>query len=75
MSEKFYDTFYLENDVLTCTSIVSYKINTRTKRAGEYPSVSSTRKTKEVSQQIKKMLDEGIIRSNTSQWNAPIGSS
>jgi len=75
MCEKFYDTFYLENDILTCTSIVSHKINT--KRADECPSVSSTRKTskKKVSQQIKKMLDEGIIRPNTSQWNASIGSS
>jgi len=28
--EEFCDTFYLEDDVLTCTSTVSHEINTRT---------------------------------------------
>jgi len=28
--EEFCDTFYLKDDVLTCTSTVSHEINTRT---------------------------------------------
>jgi len=55
--EEFCDRFYLENDVLTCTSIVSHEINTHTDSAPM--NVCSYRlpekHKKEVSRQIEKI--------------------
>jgi len=72
--EEFCDTFYLEDDVLTCTSTVSHEINTRTDSApvNVRPYRLPEKHKKEVSRQIEKMLSEEIIRPSTSQWNAPI---
>jgi len=72
--EEFCDIFYLEDNVLTCTSTVSHEINTRTDSApvNVCPYRLPEKHKKEVSRQIKKMLNEGIIRPSTSQWNAPI---
>jgi len=72
--EEFCDTFYLEDDVLTCTSTVSHEINTRTDSApmNVRPYRLPEKHKKEINRQIKQMLSEGIIRPRTSQWNAPI---
>jgi len=61
--EEFCDTFYLEDDMLTCTSIVSHEINTCTDNApvNVRPYRLPEKHKKEVSRQIDKMLNEGII--------------
>jgi len=71
--EEFCDTFYLD-DMLSCTSTVSHEINTRTDSASVNirPYRLPEKHKKEVSRQIDKMLNEGIIRPSTSQWKAPI---
>jgi len=67
--EEFCDIFYLEDDVLTCTSTVSHEINTRTDSApvNVRPYRLPEKNKKEVSRQIEKMLSEKIIRPSTSQ--------
>jgi len=72
--EEFCDIFYLENDVLTCTTAVSHEINMRTDSApvNVRPCRLSEKHKKEVNRQIEKRLNEGIIRPSTSQWNTPI---
>jgi len=68
--EEYCDTFYLEDNVLTCISTLSHKINTRIDNApvNVRPYRLPEKHKKEVSRQIEKMLDEEIIRSR----NAPI---
>jgi len=62
--------------VLTCTSIVSHEINTRTDSApvNVRPYRLPEKHKKEVSRQIEKMLSEKIIRpNNSSMERADIG--
>jgi len=73
--EEFCDIFYLEDDVLTCTSTVSHEINTDSAPVNVRPYRLPEKHKKQVSRQIEKMLNEEIIRPSTSQWNAPIGDS
>lgn len=76
MCEEFCDIFHLEGDVgaLTCTNAVSHEITMRADSApvNVRPYRLPDRHKEEVRKQIKKMLDDGIIRPSTSQWNAPI---
>jgi len=70
--KEFCDIFYLEDDVLTCTSTVSHEINARTDSASVNvrPYRLPEKHKKEINRQIEKMLNEGII--HPSQWNVPI---
>lgn len=72
--EDFCDTFHLENDTLTCTTAVEHEISTRVDSApvNVRPYRLPEKHKAEVNKQIKKMLDDGIIRPSASQWNAPI---
>ncbi|XP_063891879.1 retrovirus-related Pol polyprotein from transposon 297 [Helicoverpa armigera] len=70
---EYSDVFYLEDEPLTFTNRIKHSINT----TDELPVYSKTYRypyihREEVQRQIKKMLDQGIIRPSTSAWSAPI---
>lgn len=71
--KPFKDVFFSEDKTLTFTHEVKHSINT----ADEKPIHQKTYKypyhlREEVSTQIRKMLDNGIIRESSSQWTSPI---
>lgn len=70
---KYPDIFHLEGDTLSCTNAIQHSIDT-----GNSPpiNVKSYRfpecHKEEVDSQIKKMLEQNIIKPSTSPWNAPV---
>lgn len=71
--KPFKDVFFSDNEKLTFTHEVKHSIHT----TDENPIHQKTYKypynlREEVSTQIKKMLDNGIIRESSSQWTSPI---
>jgi len=69
--EDFCDIFHLEQDTLTCTTVIAHEITTRVDSAPvNRPYRLPEKHKKEVNRQITKMLDYGIIRPSMSQWNA-----
>jgi len=70
--EEFCDTFYLKNDVLTCTSTVSHEINTRTNSAlvNVHPYHLPEKHKKEVSDKLKRCWTKEL--SNQVLVNAPV---
>lgn len=71
--KPFKDVFFSDNEKLTFTHEVKHSINT----SDDKPVHQKTYKypyhlREEVSTQIRKMLDNGIIRESSSQWTSPI---
>lgn len=71
--KPFRDVFFSDDDKLTFTHEVKHSINTTDEKAihqktYKYP----YHLREEVSSQIKKMLDNGIIQESSSQWTSPI---
>jgi len=72
--ESFCDIFHLEQDTLTHTLAIAHEIATKVDSApvNVRPYRLPEKHKEEVSRQITKMLDDGIIRPSMSQWNAPL---
>lgn len=73
LCREYSDIFYLDDEPLTFTNQIKHRITT----TDEIPVHSKTYRypfvhRQEVQSQIKKMLDQGIIRPSTSAWSAPI---
>lgn len=73
LCKEYSDIFYLDDEPLTFTNRIKHRIST----TDEIPVHSKTYRypfvhRQEVQSQIKKMLDQGIIRPSTSAWSAPI---
>lgn len=71
--KEYSDIFYNENEPLTFTNKIKHRIRT----SDEIPVYSKTYRypfiyKEEVEKQVKKMLDQKIIRPSSSPWNAPI---
>lgn len=65
--------FYLESEKLTFTNAIKHKIETTNDipvhtKSYRYPHCHKA----EVQEQIKKMLDQNIIRPSTSPWSSPV---
>ncbi|XP_036142872.1 uncharacterized protein LOC118645594 [Monomorium pharaonis] len=71
---EYQDIFHLNGEPLTCTSTVKHEISTRADAApvNVRPYRLPAKHKEEVSTQIKEMLKNSIIRTSTSQWNAPL---
>lgn len=70
---KYTDIFHLDGEFLTYTNVIKHSINTKDAapihvKSYRFPEVHKD----EVEKQIKKMLDQNIIRPSTSPWNAPV---
>lgn len=70
---EYRDIFYSKEIPLTFTNQVKHKINTTDEnpifvKSYRYPEVHR----QEVKDQIKEMLDNGIIKNSTSPWSSPI---
>lgn len=70
---RYADVFYLEDEPLTFTNKIKHSIKTTDEapvytKSYRYPYVHR----QEVQEQIKKMLDQGIIRPSDSAWSSPI---
>lgn len=73
LCKEYADIFYLDDEPLTFTNQIKHRIKT----TDEIPVHSKTYRypfihRDEVNSQIKKMLEQGIIRPSSSAWNAPI---
>ncbi|XP_029675231.1 uncharacterized protein LOC115242830 [Formica exsecta] len=64
----------LDGEPLTCTATVEHEINTRadTSLVNTRPYRLPYKHKTEVNKQVQEMLKNGIIRTNASQWNAPL---
>lgn len=67
------DIFHLEGDILSQTNSIRHEINTTTQtpihaKTYRYPEVHK----REVNDQIKKMLDQRIIKDSNSAWSSPL---
>lgn len=70
---EYSDIFYVEDEPLTFTNQIKHRIRTSDEipvhsRTYRYPYVHR----QEVQTQIRKMLEQGIIRPSSSAWSAPI---
>ena len=70
---KYTDIFHLEGEFLTHTSAIQHSINTGDAppihvKSYRFPEIHKD----EVERQVKKMLDQNIIRPSTSPWSAPV---
>lgn len=70
---QYADVFYIEGEALTFTNQIKHTINTTDEvpvytKSYRYPYVH----LEEVSRQIQKMLEQGIIRPSQSAWSSPI---
>lgn len=73
LCSEFHDIFYLEGDMLTATKTIQHEIRTTSQtpihvKSYRFPECHK----EEVSKQIKKMLEQGIISPSVSPWSAPI---
>lgn len=73
LCSKYADVFYIEGEALTFTNKVKHSIKTTDEipiytKSYRYPFIHR----QEVSDQISKMLDQGIIRPSESAWSSPI---
>lgn len=73
LCSQYADVFYIEGEPLTFTNKIKHSIRTTDEvpiytKSYRYPFVHK----QEVSDQIKKMLEQGIIRPSDSAWSAPI---
>jgi len=68
------DIFHLEEEPLTCTATVEHEITTRADTApvNIKPYRLPEKHKTEVNRQVQHMLKHKIIRTSTSQWNAPL---
>lgn len=70
---EYNDIFYLDGDPLTCTNAIQHSINTKDAspihvKSYRFPECHK----QEVEKQIKKMLDQNIIKPSNSPWSAPV---
>lgn len=70
---QYADVFYIEGEALTFTNQIKHSIKTTDElpvytKSYRYPYVHR----EEVSSQIRKMLEQGIIRPSQSAWSSPI---
>lgn len=70
---RYTDIFHLEGEFLTHTDVLQHSINTGDAppihvKSYRFPEVHKD----EVEKQIKRMLDQNIIRPSMSPWNAPV---
>lgn len=72
--EEYSDTFHLEGEPLTCTAATKHEITTRTDTSpvNVRPYRLPEKHKAEVNRQVQEMLENEIIQSSTSQWNAPL---
>ncbi|KAL6427145.1 hypothetical protein ACFW04_008647 [Cataglyphis niger] len=72
--ENFCDIFHVDGEPLTCIATVEHEINTRidTSPVNVRPYRLSEKHKTEVNKQVQQMLKDRIIRTSTSQWNAPL---
>lgn len=73
LCSSYADVFYLESEPLTFTNRIKHKIKTSDElpvytKSYRYPFVHR----QEVTDQINKMLEQGIIRPSESAWSSPI---
>lgn len=73
LCSRYSDVFYIEGERLTFTNKVKHRIRTTDEvpvhaKTYRYPFVHR----QEVRDQIRKMLDQGIIRPSESAWSSPI---
>lgn len=73
LCSKYADVFYIEGEALTFTNKIKHNIRTTDEipvytKSYRYPFVHR----EEVSSQINKMLEQGIIRPSESAWSSPI---
>lgn len=74
ISEKFQDLFHLENDSLTCTTVLEHHIPLEKEaspicaKTYRYPKVHEN----EVNTQIETMLQNEIIKPSNSPWSSPL---
>lgn len=71
---KFSDVFYLPGDKITTTSVYKQSISLKdnVKPIFTKPYRLPQTQTKEVQQQINKMLKQGIIEETKSEWSSPV---
>lgn len=70
---KYTDIFHLEGEPLTHTNVINHSINTGDSapihvKSYRFPEIHKD----EVEKQIKKMLEQNIIRPSMSPWSAPV---
>lgn len=70
---NYTDIFHLDGEFLTYTNVIKHSINTGDAapinvKSYRFPEIHKD----EVEKQIKKMLDQKIIRPSTSPWSAPV---
>lgn len=70
---KYTDIFHLEGEYLTHTNVIKHSINTGDAapihvKSYRFPEIHKD----EVEKQVKKMLDQNIIRPSMSPWSAPV---
>lgn len=74
MCNEYRDIFYLPGDKLTATDTIQHEIpllhNTPPVHVKPYRIPQAQKE--EVDRQVKKMLEEGIVRPSSSPYNAPI---
>ncbi|KAM0726180.1 Retrovirus-related Pol polyprotein from transposon 412 [Formica fusca] len=72
--ENYSDIFHIEGELLTCTNTIAHKIATQADSlpVNVRPYRLPKKHKEEVNRQVREMLKNGIIRSSTSQWNAPL---
>ena len=74
LCEEYSDIFHLEGEPLSCTSGLAHEIVTQSDTASVNvrPYRLPEKHKQEVNKQISEMLQQKVIRSSTSQWNAPL---